>query len=365
MPSKEDRKKQKQRLKDHKRALEQRRRFTARQSANRFPKITVEPAGGDPEFVAEIEKLVSTYSFDDPDCCSDEYRSHFQLISTVGFIEYARRLYSASTPEMLDRPAFEATVEKYLVDIRLHVGNWLFNHLPARFTAPPLPQYFFRTDMGGRDIEIRFDLLESVGEPHNPLFILPEKPTVEMQGARWQVGLYGHALESMCRRLNLGDNPGFNSNMSMYFMLTESMFAYEPVNLVDGAEALRVDFAMPLESSCHTYYSDYARRILGLPENHRFTSKDEIFTVLGYLPLTIQGKYARAKTFLLPGFSKTPEHALARGKKLTHSEQVMLRAMTDESQRTDDIEGKTVEAIKWYHDNGVPQVFPRSASRIS
>jgi hypothetical protein len=33
--------------------------------------------------------------------------------------------------------------------------------------------------------------------------------------------------------------------------------------------------------------------------------------------------------------------------------------MTDENRRTGDLEGETFEAIKWYHDNGVPQVFER------
>jgi hypothetical protein len=83
---------------------------------------------------------------------------------------------------------------------------------------------------------------------------------------------------------------------------------------------------------------------------------------MGYLPLQVQGKYARAKTFLLPGFASTPEYALGRRKAQTPQERLLMQAMTDESRRSGELDGETVEAIKWYHDNGVPQIFRREQS---
>jgi len=79
--------------------------------------------------------------------------------------------------------------------------------------------------------------------------------------------------------------------------------------------------------------------------------------VLGYLPLHIQGKYARAKTFLLPGFTKTPEYGIGLRKAGSAAHVHLMKAMTNEDARTFDLTGDTIAGIKWYHNNGVPQIF--------
>jgi hypothetical protein len=360
MPSKDERNKQKRRLREQKRASAQRRRLAAIQHANRFPRIIVEPAGGDPEFVNEVQRILSDYSFEDPACCEEDCRNNFELIASSGLTKFRQYFYDGLLKAASDRNEASAVMEKCMVDLHCHLGEWLFKRLPQHFTAAPLPTYFFRTVMGEREIRVRFDLLQSVGEPANPIYVLPGNATVEMQGVKWQVGLYHHALERLCQRLNGDGDARFTRNMHLHCVLTQSMLAYKPVALADGSEALRVDFSLPLTTVYYGYYASFARRVLGLPDDHRFKEKDDLLTVLGYLPLLIQGKYARAKTFLLPGFAKTPEHALMDRIRLTPAERVLLQRMTDESRRTDDIDGETVRAIKWYHDNGVPQVFPRT-----
>lgn len=360
MPSKDERKKQKRRLKEQKRASALRRRLAAIKQAHRFPRIIVDPAGGDPEFVAEVHRILSKYSFEDSACCGEDHRNYFELIASGGLTKFRKHLFDGLLSAASDRNEASAVMEKCMVDLHCHLGDWLFKSLPDRFTVAPLPTYFFRTVMGERNIQVRFDLLRSVGEPTNPLYVLPGNATVEMQGVKWHVGLYHHALERLCQRLNGDGDARFTRNMHLHCVLTQSMLAYTPVALADGSEALRVDFSLPLTTVYYEYYACFARRVLGLPDDHRFKEKDDLLTVLGYLPLLIQGKYARAKTFLLPGFAKTPEHALVDRTRLTPAERVLLQRMTDENRRTDDIDGETVRAIKWYHDNGVPQVFPRT-----
>jgi hypothetical protein len=271
--------------------------------------------------------------------------------------------------ELSDRTASRrealALYEQHLKYVVCHFGEWLFEKLPCRFTEYPPPAYFFRTNLTQARIDIHFDLLEAVGEPGNPLYIFPNKPTVLMQGARWQVALYRHALERLCGRLRGTRSWSYINNFHVHYMLTQNMLTYEPVLLVDGSQAVRVDIKLPLMTSAYTYYADYTRSILGLPETHIFTERDELFGVMGYLPLQVQGKYARAKTFLLPGFANSPEHALGRRKAGTPKERLLLQAMTDESSRSGELDGETIEAIKWYHDNGVPQIYRREQSPAS
>lgn len=359
MAKKEDRKKQKKRLKEQKRAAERRQYQAAIERANRYPRIRVFPAGGDPEFVAEIERLVSEFSFDDPECCSETLRVHYETIAELGLQHYFFKVNEEAISEYPDKAVRDALVERHLMKVYSHFGDWLFRQLPSRFKEAEPPTYFFRTTLADTSIEVRCALLETVGEPGNLLYIPPEKPTVVMQGAKWKVGLYHHALERMCRRLHLGMTRSYSDYLHLHTVLNEKMLAYEPVTLTDGSEALRVDLDMPLTTAFYDYYARYTKKILGLPETHVFSEQDVMYTVIGYLPLQVQGPYARAKTFLLPGFSKTPECELARRKAATPAERLLLQAMTDEEKRTGDVEGETVEAIKWYHDNGVPQIFPK------
>ena len=181
-----------------------------------------------------------------------------------------------------------------------------------------------------------------------------------MNGVKWTVGLYSHAVERICDRLFCGQSPKYSTYLDVYSRLSRSWLSFEPLTLYDGQEAARVLFQLPLTTTHFTYYADYARQIMGLSPDHRFEVRDKLFAVLGYLPLHIQGRYARAKTFLLPGFAKTPEFTLARQKARTLHEQALVAAMTDESRRTSELEGATVAAIKWYHENGLPQIFDRT-----
>ena len=306
-----------------------------------------------------IEELVAAFAFDDPACCPDDLRAVYRKIAELGFEGYCRLISVELSDRTSSRREALAIFEQHLRYVFCLLGEWLFQKLPSRFTECPPPTYFFRTELKAARIQVHFDLLEAVGEPDNPLYVLPERPTVLMQGAHWQVGLYRHALERLCGRLQETKPRSFLDNFHVHYLLTRNMLAYEPVLLADGNHALRVDMKLPLMTAAYDYYAHYTRKILGLPETHIFTERDELFAVMGYLPLQVQGKYARAKTFLLPGFASTPEYALGRRKASTPQERLLLQAMNDESRRSVDLDGETVEAIKWCHDNGVPQVFRR------
>jgi hypothetical protein len=215
-------------------------------------------------------------------------------------------------------------------------------------------------DLEDRGLVIRFNLFEQAEEHGQSLFLLPGRPTVTTNGVKWTVGLYSHAVERICDRLYNGQPPDYGTYLDLYFRLSRGWLSFEQLALHDGQEAARVLFELPLTTTRFTYYADYARQILGLSPDHRFEVRDKLFAVVGYMPLLFQGRYARAKTFLLPGFAKTPEFTLARQKARSLHEQVLLAATTDESRRTDDLEGATVAAIKWYHENGVPQIIDRT-----
>jgi hypothetical protein len=65
------------------------------------------------------------------------------------------------------------------------------------------------TVLKGSGIYVRFNLLETVGESHNPLYLFPRRARVVMQGVTWEVGLYRHALEQLSARLAQHVKPSY------------------------------------------------------------------------------------------------------------------------------------------------------------
>jgi hypothetical protein len=357
MAKKDDRKKQKKRLKEQKRTAAHREHLAAKAIASRYPRIIIDPTGGEPGFVEEVRRVVGRFSFDDPECCDEIVRNNYMLMAKLGmrgWRDYFRERIWAESESSVEA---KATLERNGVAIFSHLGKWIFNSLPRHLTAAFSPATFFQVDLTDAGAVVRFNLLKSVEEPTGRLYIPPDEPTVVMQGATWRVGLYRHALERLCSRLQMGASLRYTHYAEISLRFAHRMLTYTPMTLHDGQESLRVDFELPLTTAYYDYYAAYARTILHLPESHTFPRSEKWYAVMGYLPLQVQGKYARAKTFLLPGFMKTPEFGLARRAKLSLEDHVMLTAMTDETKRTGDLAGDTIAAIKWYHDNGVPQVF--------
>jgi hypothetical protein len=66
----QDRRKQKRRRKELKRAAQSGRAIASRNRANRYPKIGLERDGGDPEFVSTVANIVRDFDFENPAICS-------------------------------------------------------------------------------------------------------------------------------------------------------------------------------------------------------------------------------------------------------------------------------------------------------
>ncbi len=83
---------------------------------------------------------------------------------------------------------------------------------------------------------------------------------------------------------------------------------------------------------------------------------------VGYCPLVFNEEYAIAKTFLPPGYSQTPERELINNKISNLIERQKLIAIAGKLDFYSLRNGEAMDLIKWFHDNGVPQVIdPPSA----
>jgi hypothetical protein len=146
-------------------------------------------------------------------------------------------------------------------------------------------------------------------------------------------------------------------------MLFGDQVLFDHVQLANGAESLRVAFGVSTVPGTSSHYELYVRQIFG--EANVIPGAGPVYVVAGYLPLHIQGKYARATTFLFPGYQSTPEDQIARAGDAPPQVRRKLVVMAKDNTFASVIKGDTAECVKWYHENGVPQVFYPSAKDAS
>jgi hypothetical protein len=363
MAKKEDRKKQKKRLRDKKKDSRQRQHL-ASQRPSPFPDIVINADCEDPVFRKVVAEVVADFSYTDDTHCPPDIRDHYSVIAMIGWREWYASLKAKMYSEHVFRVPAERALQGVTVPVFLHFGTWVFQHLPPQYTARFDPAHFFRVDQYRNVLLVSFTLMEYVRDNGQRLYIPQREPTMSMQGVDWKIGLYPHALERLCSRLVPQSALTYSNCVDVFYRFDRGILQFVPTSFADGSVAARVDFTPPLGTVFYEEYAAWVRTVLELPETHDFAEDGWWSIVLGYLPLHVQGKYARAKTFLLPGFSKTPEHVAGCSRANSIPEHALIAAMMDEDNRTYDLTGDVVEAVRWFQSIGVPQIF-RGNGRVT
>jgi hypothetical protein len=352
MAKKEDRKKQKKRLKEQKKADRNDRIASARARASLYPRIVLRPDGGAPAFVATVQQLANEFDFESPACCQERHRIIFKMFRAVGIREMLRRM------DISSREAPQAGFEPQLVEatiidpLMLHVGKWIFARLPDEYRKSPLPFHYFTVVPRGNDLHVLFRFLPTVSTEHGTVYFAPAGPKVAFGGGQWKVGFFRHAIERVCERLCPVEDIGY-AHFNVCEIYFRNCIYYEPLELPDGQHAIRLfkdcDPAGPGDGD------PYITKVLGLDRSPR--GRTRLYRTLGYCPIAFAGPRAVAKTFLFPGFRNTPEDHLVRTTSMPADQRRMLLDIASDNTARKVREAEGLTAIKWYHDNGVPQVY--------
>ena len=91
-----------------------------------------------------------------------------------------------------------------------------------------------------------------------------------------------------------------------------------------------------------------------MPWDH---SKGEAYYRVGYCPVVLENGIAKATTFLYPGYTATPEYGLVLKSDLPPEEKARMRELAKQQDANCVILDNEIDAIKWFHENGVPQVI--------
>jgi hypothetical protein len=321
-----------------------------------FPCLEVDSTNGDPAMVRTVQGIAKGFDLRTEDCRQGVPEMYFKLVMKYGVArcqDLFRELLSvhAKTDAELKNLVFHSVMGTLEAP-----GKWLFCRLPEQYKSGSLMRHFFYVAFDGKAFVVRFQLMETAQSPGGTIYLPPSRPRIELAGHMWQLAFHGHALERLCERARATPQTTYFQYTLLWTALAKNLWIYEPITLNDGQQGVRVLQQMDASQDVSRWYDVYVRQLLGRQEPP--TEPQKVAVILGYLPVEVCGRYARAVTFLFPGFRNTPERKLVDRLPVNAPMRRRIEAISRQANFHSLFYRKTVEAIKWFHDNGVPQVFP-------
>jgi len=232
----------------------------------------------------------------------------------------------------------------------LNLGEAIFGKIPEKQRAQFLPINDVRFIPVANRIVVQFNSLLKYKSSWGTTYYSHLKPTVDFNGKRYIVGFSKEAIDQTCNRICSGwKNYSGLGDVNGYFELCQH---FEPCTLRDGGDAITF-----FDECTERFWNyRYVEEVLGVTNIN--PAQGKLYYRVGYCPIVIDGRFAKAKTLLFPGFAKTPEYEKLDKSNLPLTEKRRLKLIAKDSQaanyliKTDDF-----SAIKWFHTNGVPQVI--------
>jgi hypothetical protein len=333
-----------------------------RRRREQYPEVIIDETDGDAEFVQLVRTAVKAIDFGDPITFHETERRFFRLVREQGFFHARSVLQEAM------RVASEAGSEigRFGEHSVLHsFGHQLLNGIAEDARRRLMPYNDVLATYGGNRIVLRFSSMLAEKGTGGTIFYSRRKPMVEFDGKKWLASFSRHAVERICERIN-PRYIDYSAAGDIHALFADCVY-YEPIQLYGGQPAF-ILFDICDEPG-FARYATYVEGILG--KDNLDPSKGMCYHRVGYCPVVFEGEFAKAKTFLYPGYKSTPEYSLVLGAKLSRGDREMLLHQATTHDATEVVVNDNPQAIKWFHEHGISQVvqmkhpvFARPYSRI-
>lgn len=318
-----------------------------RRRRDQYPRVLIDPTNGDPEFVELVKKANSEIDFDDPQLFQPGERQFYRLIRQHGFPYAHDVLVEAMQVKLASGDESGRVGEAVML---LGYGARLMDRIPEEDRRRLMPYNHMQVAFRKQEITLKFSSMLSQRGAAGTIFYGRHKPTIDLDGKQWTVAFSRHAIERICERLNpryiqfaaAGDIHAFFSRC-VYF---------EPVRLYGDQPAFALYNMCGIKP--FVQYETYVKSILG--EENLDPTKGRPYYRVGYCPVVFEGEFAKAKTFLYPGYTATPEYGLILKTKLSRSERELLIENATTQDADEVVVNDNPQTIKWFHDHGIPQV---------
>ena len=350
-PSPRKQKKQKERQrhdKAKKLVADQRQLLQARRSeyAQKYPGFRFDTRNGDPAFVEVVKKAVAQINFDDRDIFQGWEAEVYRAIRQGGW-----KAGDAALKQIMGGAKEQGVkgTEAGKVSFVLHLGQAVFDLIGEAELEKYLPFNDVAFSFQRGDVFGRFDSLLHAKGSGGTVYYSRKRPTIEIDGENKVVAFSKHAIEATCKRIKprwrtyavLGDLFGF-LNHCVYFERSDLDRGQLGFTFYDGC-------GQPLFWQ-HRYIVD----VLG--EENVVPGMGECYYRIGYCPSIIEGGFIKAKTLLYPGYTPTPEHNAILRSSLSYGEKQDMIEMAKHLDAEHLFQSNDLSLIKWFHENGVPQV---------
>lgn len=324
---------------------------------SKYPEIIFNEAEGTPEFVAAVRKAQSEIDLDDPAICHPTWQRAYRIIHEHGYPVLKRNL-----DEINEQSAAQGVQSASLFDVAfhsfmLHYGTQIYDRIPLETRRRLLPYNDLSVSPAGKRLLLSFSSLLQKRGKGGTIFYSRRRPTITLGGYAWPVGFSRHSIDQAVLRLN--PNYCYYSCSSDVHSFFANCVYFEPTELDSRQHPQQQAFSMfdlcddPTYLAYHTYVDD----VLGVAGEEPDRTNGKFYFRLGYFPVEFDNGFAKAVSFMRPGYTGTPElRALLQSEGLDRSRKAfLLREARENRGRQVLLEGRT-EVIKWFHENAVPQV---------
>ena len=314
----------------------------------KYPLMSMNKTGADPKFISLVEQAVLQVNFDDHDQFSNWDRYALKKLVELGY-KAAEPLIKKTAVEKHAEGDYKAYIALYFFELTL--GSLLFNLIPESERKKYLPFNDMQVLFKGRGMFITFTQLLETSGPNGTAYYSRHRPKISIDGSEFTVAFSWHAIERICERLN----PRWltYAGAGQVHAVFSHCKRFDYVTLHNDQPA--ITFYDILSGPEFISHQTYMNHVLG---GERLDPKrGKAYFRVGYCPIVIEGEFAKAKTFLYPGYTATPEYSLLLNSSLPYSEMVRLKQLAVNNDRDKTMLHQDVEVIRWFHENGVPQVI--------
>ena len=320
--------------------------------ACRFPKLEIAPdCNADPEFIDAVYSAARKVNFGDTKFFDKLDRNTWKIVAKIGFQSFEKLCDCISEIRAEDVPN---AGDIWLQEEQNRLSQTIYTLIPERIKSRFMPHNYFIIQPKGKIIFLNCQRVISQRTSQGKIHVGLNNTSLEVGECKKQLVFTTHTLERVCERIAPRWETHFSDLMDVVRFL-----AYIPqleVTTLHGDQPAVVLFSA-CGSSIYFTYKIYVEGILG--QQNYDSSQDYFEYRLGYCPIVFDGQYAVAKTFLPPGYKGTPEYGLLLNSELPKTDKNKMLSLVKNHVRDTQRAEEWMPLVKWFHENGVPQVRPR------
>jgi len=306
--------------------------------AERFPEIVIDFTNLPPQYHSALEQIIKAVRLEHLQLLPKAQQMFFHIAKEAGFSEAIELTRTISA--QIDEPSAAPS-------ILLSLGELIQERLPADSIIPSRCMDVFFGKPTPHQILIRFRSLLIHGPMENPGYYSHRTPKIVCgnDSVERTVSFCTHALERIHERTVA--NWRTYSGSGDAFAYVDNCVYYE-------------DCSATMGKPCFALYNECAKGFV----SYRFLEEllddfdpnKKYYYRVGYCPSVLIEDFVLAKTLIVPGMRGTPERRLFEGLPITE-QSILAERMEALLTWRDKACSEDWGLLKWFHDNGVPQVI--------